>query len=340
MPTDSSFSASIKSKEAWGKNIITIALLGGVALLALFYWGLILPWLIDVMSNTLELAGLGVGLFALLYAVFDPRMRNLISYAYASLTRALTGFFIEIDPIGILKTYVSHLKGYIAEMDEAIGQLRGQVSQIKDRIDKNESERVHCLERAKNAKTLADRGVNVDEMRGEFTLNGRQAGRMEESNKKLNVNLAKLNRLLADTVKMRGTSDVLMRDMENTVQNAIDDYKASRAAWNVFTRVQKVMASGGAEKELVDETFSHLADDYAMKMGTIENILETSKSVVAGIDLDNMSFDASATAQLEAWEKKGGVLSVPPEAKVRVSGEEAPPEDEFSDLFQSHEMKK
>lgn len=63
-----------------------------------------LPTLIQLASNTLYLAGILAALAAVIYMVLDPKMRNLIWYMYKSIMRTITGWFVQIDPIGILKS--------------------------------------------------------------------------------------------------------------------------------------------------------------------------------------------------------------------------------------------
>ncbi|HMR44037.1 MAG TPA: hypothetical protein PKC40_09395, partial [Saprospiraceae bacterium] len=66
----------------------------------------ILPTLLVLAQNTLYLAGMLLALGAIVYMVLDPKMRNLVWYMYKSVMRWVTGIFVQIDPIGILKSYV------------------------------------------------------------------------------------------------------------------------------------------------------------------------------------------------------------------------------------------
>ena len=50
---------------------------------------------------------------------------------YKSMMRSVTGVFVNIDPIGILKSYVEELEGNLVEMRKQIGKLRGQVRHLK-----------------------------------------------------------------------------------------------------------------------------------------------------------------------------------------------------------------
>jgi hypothetical protein len=327
----------LESRERWGKRIVTMVLLALIAGTAFYFWGLIVPFIIDVVYNTLKLGALCVALGALLWVVFDPRMRTLALYGYRSLVRWITKQFTDIDPIGILNTYVARLKERLEEMEKAIGSLQGQRDQLSDFIAKNESERIHSLQRAAQAKKFLEKGGDNADMRGQMALSGRQAGRLETSNKTLTALLTRMDNLLRALKKMRDTSSVLEQDIEAEVKVRTEEYKMITKGFGAFKHAQKMMATGGPEKELYDETLNRLADNYHEKIGQIEYFMEVSKSMINGADLDNMAYEDSALAQLEKWEKEGANLSVPPTAgpngpKIRVVNSA---EEESSDSFDS-----
>jgi hypothetical protein len=348
MAESNKISDILQSREKWGQNLVTLLVLGALAATGVYYWGLIVPFLLDMATNTLKLAGACAALGAIGWMVLDPKMRTLWLYAYKSLTRWLTRQFVDIDPIGILNTYVSRLKERLAEMEKAIGELQGQRDQLAAFISKNEEERVHALERAAQAKKIAAQGgENAARMRGQMGLSGRQAGRLDASNKTLSKLLAEMDKLLSNLKKLRDTSSILVEDIEADVKLRTEQYKMVTKGYSAFRRAQKMMAAGGAEKELYDETLDKLADDYSKKMGEIEYFMERSKSMVDGAELDNLAYEESAAEQLEKWEKEGKNPNVristdatsPANAKnVRVGEEEVSP-DSFSELFENKDAK-
>lgn len=328
----------LQKRERAGRNIITLLLLAGAGAAVFYFWGLLVPWLLDVAVNTTKLVGL-VGVLGLItYAVLDPRMRMLALYGYRSFTRMLTNQIIDIDPIGMLNTYVSRLKERLAEMDESIGSLKGQRDQLASLIEKNETERIQQLRRAEQAsKVVKQGGEQAAAMRSQIALSGRQAGRLGKSNETLKNLLERIDVLLKALMKMRESSDVLIQDIQQEVTVRTQEHNAVTKGFNAFTKAQRIMATGGAEKEIYDMTLEKLTNDYAEKMGQIETFMDLSKNVVNGIDLDNMGFEEDALAQLEAWEKKsGGILGSPgaggTDVHLRVGAQEPPPGD-FSDLF-------
>lgn len=83
-----------------------IALLGGLAYVLFKFSAQILL----MLQNTLGIVALLAILGVIIYMVLDPKWRTLASYFYKSIMRWITGIFVTIDPIGILKTISVTLK--------------------------------------------------------------------------------------------------------------------------------------------------------------------------------------------------------------------------------------
>ena len=98
--------------------------------------------------------------------------------------RAITGMFVNIDPIGILETYIESLQNNLSEMNIHIAKLKGQIQKIKTIIASNEAEMNESLQMAEQAKKKNNMDVVV--------INTRQYGRLEESNKRFSDLLGKM----------------------------------------------------------------------------------------------------------------------------------------------------
>lgn len=300
---------------------------GGGALI--YTWGSVLPWVIRMLQNTLTAMALCAGVAVGVVVISDKRWRNLLFYAYKSLMRVITGWFIEIDPIGILKSYVDSLKKKLEEMDQSITNLAGQIMKLKNQIDHNEAERVHSLEIAREARKRGEAASNV------FVLQSRQAGRLEKSNMTLQNLYDRMVGLMKVLKKMREASNFLIQDIQGEVDVKSKERQALLAGYGAFTRAKKIM-QGGDERAMFDMTMEKLTDDYGMKMGEIEQFMDMSKAVIQGVDLENGIYEEKALAQLDAWEKKSQNLLLisheeasPPSALSPA----AEPQSNFADLF-------
>jgi hypothetical protein len=112
--------------------------------------------------------------WALIYVVLDKKVRNLVFFMYKSFMRWLTGLFIQIDPIGILKTYIDDLKKNLMNMSKQLAVVKGQMQRLKLLMEENKKSIENNLKLASKAKETDKTAVMI--------LKSRKAGRLKESN--------------------------------------------------------------------------------------------------------------------------------------------------------------
>lgn len=311
---------------------LTLALLAGGGITVIYFWGLILPWLLGIVSGTATLIALCAAIAVPIVLISDSRTRRLFFYGYKSLMRMITGLFVTIDPIGILQTYAETLREKLREMTQSIEALAGQQKKLKIQINAQETERVRNLK-------LAGEANKHEEMKGSFIVYSRQAGRLEKSNIALQELYDRMDKLLKVLVKMRETSSVLVQDIENEVNLKVSEHKALKAGYNAFSKAKRIMDSNNEDKELYDSALDNLADTYGMQMGEIELFMDMNKNILDGVDLENEVHVQDALEKLAEWERKSSadkgkgpqfrVDNTPP---TRVS---SAVDNSFSDLFES-----
>lgn len=114
-----------------------------------------LPVLIGLAANTLYLAGMLIALGAILYIVLDDKARNLVWYMYKSVMRSITGIFVKLDPISILKSYVDDLRDNLGKMNKQIARLRSQMHLLKEQMYNNAKQINSSLSQAADAQKQA-----------------------------------------------------------------------------------------------------------------------------------------------------------------------------------------
>jgi hypothetical protein len=271
---------------------------GGYALYKL------LPVLIVLLENTLYAALLGAGVFLVTSPIWSTKVRTLCGYMLRSLCRKITGWFVEIDPIGILKNYVEDLKKSMRTMDAQISNLRGHITGLKNIIAKNEAEAEKSLRLAGAAQQQGQKAA--------FVLNARKQGRLEQSNMTLQALQTKMEALYKLLNKLRETSDVMVQDMESEVQVKEQERNAIRAGYGAFTAAVRVMRGDPDRRALFDQAMEHLANDYAQKVGEIEHFMDASKGFIASVDLENLAFEQEALEKLNQLEARTEQLLLGP----------------------------
>ncbi len=277
-------------------------LIGGGLLLNSF-----LPALILMAQNTLYLAGMLAALAAMIYVVLDPKARNLVWYLYKSVMRWITGIFVKIDPISILKSYIEDLEDTLRSMSKQIGALRGQMRQLKGTMDANDAEIKKNLTVAEQAKKKAD-DKNM-------ALSARKAGRLRDANAKYEVLYKRMEVLYRILSKMYENSEIVLDDTKDQVKVKEQEYEAIHTSHSAIRSAMSIISGNPDQRALFDQALEALAEDVSSKVGEMERFMDTSRHLMDSIDLQNGVFEEEGLQLLEKWEKESPLLAPPPKGK-------------------------
>lgn len=291
-----------KPKSFWSRPEGTTGALFGLAILAGVGYLIAsnITFLIGLAANTLTLALMIVALVALLYMVLDPKMRTLIWYMYKSVMRWVTGMFVTIDPIGILKNYIEDLEDNLAKMRKQIGVLRGQMRQMTTLIEDNNKE----IESNMRLAAVA-RDQDKDQ---QMLLASRKAARLKESNEKYAALHQKMEILYRILSKMHSNSEVLLEDTKDQVKVKEIERKAIRTSHSAMRSAMSVISGDPDKRAMFDAAMDAITEDVANKVGEMENFMDMSSKLMDSIDLQNGMFEEQGMAMLEDWEKKSTLM--------------------------------
>lgn len=291
-----------KTKTFWQRpEGVTGMLVGGAILVGggvLF--ASVLPILLEMAQDTVKLAVMLGVLAGMVVMVLDPRMRNLIWYTYKSIMRWITGLFVNLDPIGILKSYVDELKGNLKKMTKQINQLKGQMHKLNEVIHNNKKDIESNLTLASKAKASQNQAVMI--------LKSRKAGRLRESNMKLSDLYTKMEVLYRVLTKMHENSYILMEDIQDQVQVKEQERKAIHASHGAMQSAMSIISGDPDRRAMFDMAMEAVADDVAGKVGEMERFMEMSSDFMNSIDLQNGIFEEEGLKMLEKWENEGTSL--------------------------------
>ncbi|MEO1260677.1 MAG: hypothetical protein AAFZ15_17905 [Bacteroidota bacterium] len=286
-----------------GAIFLIALIIGGGFLLAQ-----IIPAIPAIIETTVGLVGLIVALAALVYILVDPKMRNLIGHGYKSIMRWITGLFVQIDPIGILKSYVEDLQDNLRSMNKQINKLRGQMHQLREIIHKNKKEIENNLKLASKAKAQDNRSMVI--------LKSRKAGRLRDSNLRLDELYKKMEVLYRVLKRMYENSEIMMEDIKDQVELKEQEYKAIKASTSAMRNARNIIEGDKDRKAMFDEALEAIADDVSQKVGEMERFMEVSSNFMDSIDLKNGVFEEEGLEMLEKWENESMSLLLGPEKKT------------------------
>lgn len=296
----------MQSKSFWqrpegitGSIFLLALLLGGGTLLVNA-----LPRLVELAENTLYLSGMLAALAVVIYVILDPKTRALVWYMYQSFMRWITGLFIQLNPIAILKTYIEDLEDNLRNLSKQIGALRGQMRQLKGTMDGNSAEIKKNMAIAEQAKKKNDE-KNI-------ALAARKAGRLQEVNEKYDVLYRRMEVLHRILTKMYENSEIVLEDTKDQVTIKEQEYRAIRASHSAIRSAMSIISGDPDQRAMFDQALEALTNDVSAKVGEMERFMDTSKNLMASIDLQNGVFEEEGLRMLERMEHESPLLANTP----------------------------
>ncbi len=294
--------SEFKQKSFWkrpegvtGAIFLGALILGGGYLLAVN-----MAAILALVQNTLYLAILLAVLAAVVYMILDPRMRNLVWYMYKSVMRKVTGVFVQVDPIGILKSYVEDLSNNLVKMRKQIGVLRGQMRKLQTLVEENTRT---IEEQMKMASAAKEKGMD-----SQVVLATRKAARLKDSNEKYTSLLNRMDVMYRILKKMHQNSEILLEDTKDQVQLKEQERKAIRTSHSAMKSAMSVMSGDPDKRAMFDAAMEAITDDVANKVGEMERFMEMSSNVMNSIDLQQGIFEDEGLKMLEQWEKESTLM--------------------------------
>ena len=292
----------IKPKSFWrrpegvtGALILAGVLIGGGYLVATFT-AVILTFLSTTPGMVVGLLTLGL----IIFMAIDPKTRALFSYIYKSAMRWITGLFVQINPIIILKSYVDDLKENLRKMNRQISKLRGQMHVLKEMILNNQKE-------IKSNMAMASKAKETNK-NAQMILKSRKAGRLKDSNIKLEDLYRKMEILYRVLGKMYENSSILVEDVQDQVMVKETERKALMAGHSAMKSAMNVIKGDNDKKAMFDAALEAIADDVSNKVGEMEQFMDMSESFMQSVDLQNGIFEEEGLKMLEKWEAQSTSL--------------------------------
>lgn len=299
--------------------IVLAALMAGGAWLVLRFAHAIIAWAEDPAALAAMLALLGI----VVYALLDPQTRNLLWYFYKSAMRWLTGLFVRIDPISVLKDHIQHLEKNLIALSGHIGALRKQMRALKGIMDTNAADIEKNMTIANEAKRQSD-DKNL-------TLATRKAGRLQEANAKYAELYRKMDHLYRVLRRMYEHSEIVIEDTRDQIALKEQEYQAIKASHSAMRSAQSILKGNPDQRALFDHALEQLAEEVSQKVGSLERFTDTTRHLMDSIDLQNGVLEDEGLRLLEQWEKQTLGSNTP--TKKPDTEPITPPRSDYSQLF-------
>lgn len=322
-----------KPKSFWNRpegttGMIMLALCG---VLAVFAGNAFLPYLatfFNLLAGTFNAAIAatlsGLALAAIVYVVLNKKVQTLVKYFFKSAMRFLTGLLVEIDPIGIMRGYISTLADKLNDLRDGKSRLSGEIRICKEKISKNAAEANHALKMAAEARNVAVSASSKGDQdqllsaKSQMGVNSNQHGRLIALNQRLEATLVKMEMLYRALVRYETAAANAIKDIKNEVDVREQERNMIRTSHRAMSSAMSILQGSGSEHELFEQAMEYTAEEYGRKLGEIEDFMDSTKTILDGIDLQNGVWQAEAMEKLTAFESKTESILLGGERRIMI----------------------
>ena len=295
-------STALSPKSFWKKPeglvgmVLTAAVVAGIGV-GLFY---LLPFVMVLLENIIYTCLLFGAAAFLVMIMCTKRFWTLGGAFIKYLSNALTGAFIPVGYIAILTSYVEKLQKRKEELDEQKGALRGSMVKLQQQINEN--------------KGIIDKGLNIVQAartKGAEMVavqNARAVDRKQKSNVTYADMYAHAEQLYKVITKYSEASQFYIDDISDEVHEMIQQKQIMDQASGAMSLAKRILSATGDDTALYNETREFMKDDYAKKLGQIEDFMDESKPILQQLDIMNEGAEAGVFAQLDAMSKQADAL--------------------------------
>ena len=278
--------------------------------------GKIGDYLVEAADNTLHLAVVAGVLLLVVAALVDPKKR--VWYVFRSLVRLLTSWFIELDPIGIRKSYCERVQAKYQKFTDAVATLRGQLiaAQRKAAINQKDLDEQSAL-----FQSALKRGDQRQEV-----LLSKQIKRDEILRDQYNASITSLTKFQKVVVRYQEICADTVTDLQADIRFRQEQQALTQATRGISGSIRAIL-QGLPEKDMYDEAGDVLDTQYDQTLGEFDNVLDLTKDILSNADMRD---DAALQAALAKFETKDTSVMVGKQTKAEVLRQIAAPLESIS----------
>ena len=284
-----------------------VALLAGMGV---YYWGQILPYLIDIVFDTVKL-GIGLGvLFVLFLLATNKRIQAGLWYLGQRIFRTAAGLFVNTDPIGIMEDYIRNTEKEARNMEEEVGHIEGANELVKRKVDANRTQMQEYL-------ALADSALRQGEKDSADNYASR-AAQLEDYNRRLQPMATTTANV---SLVMRQILKAALRQIDNSkfkVSLLKDEYELVKRTSSGMRAAMNILRGDPDKKYFFDLATDRVAQDMAQQLGQIKQAMRYSQEFVKEMDIQNGVMSEKGQRLLDKYKKGEFSAIMDNEAPVRM----------------------
>ncbi|GAA4051747.1 hypothetical protein GCM10022409_43270 [Hymenobacter glaciei] len=321
--SDSSELPKWQQPEKMAGRVLMVGLAGA----AVYYWGVILPFLVDMVFDTVKL-GIGLGvLFVLFLLATNKRIHAGLWYAGQRILRTAAGIFVNTDPIGIMEDYIRNTEKEARKMDAEVTNIEGAHELVKRKLAANSAQMQEYL-------GLADAATRQGEKDMAESYASRAAQILD-----YNQRLQPMATTTANvTVVMRQILKAALRQIDGSkfkVGLLKDEYALVKRTSSGMRAAMNILRGDPDKKYFFDLATDRVAQDMAQQLGQIKQAMRYSQEFVKEMDIQNGVMSEKGQRLLEKYQKGdfNAVLNEKPQQPQSISTTKKASDDAYSSLL-------
>ena len=326
LPSFNSESSELPKWQQPEKMAGRVLLLGLVGT-AVYFWGSILPFLVDMVFDTVKL-GIGLGsLFVLFLLATNKRIHAGLWYAGQRILRTMAGIFVNTDPIGIMEDYIRNTEKEARKMDGEVTNIEGAHELVKRKLAANTTQMQEYLSLASAATRQGEK-----DMAESYAS---RAAQIQDYNQRL---MPMATTTANVTVVMRQILKAALRQIDGSkfkVGLLKDEYALVKRTSSGMRAAMNILRGDPDKKYFFDLATDRVAQDMAQQLGQIKQAMRYSQEFVKEMDIQNGVMSEKGQALLEKYQKGdfNAVLNEKPQQPQSILTTKKASDDAYSSLL-------
>ncbi|WP_375419375.1 PspA/IM30 family protein [uncultured Hymenobacter sp.] len=301
--------------------------LAGAVGAGVYYWGRIVPFLVDMVFDTVKL-GIGLGTLFVAFLVFtNKRVQTGLWYAGQRILRTAAGIFVNTDPIGIMEDYISNTEKEARKMDAEVGHIEGAHELVKAKLQANTAQMKEYLGLASAATRQGEKDLAESY--------ASRAAQLQDYNQRLQPMATTTANV---TVVMRQILKAALRQIDGSkfkVSLLKDEYALVKRTSSGMRAAMNILRGDPDKKYFFDLATDRVAQDMAQQLGQIKQAMRYSQEFVKEMDIQNGVMSEKGQRLLEKYQKGdfNAVLAEKPQAQPAFLTTKKASDDAYSSLL-------
>lgn len=288
-------------KAHWLEKVLRLAIPVGLIWGGIKLFNFIAPSIIDFLTNIWVILGIGVPLAMLvLYVMKNPKF---IWMSYTNMCRKITAFFVKLDFLSYMDSYVDTLIEKLANLRKSktflVGKkvkLENQMNSLVKNIDEN-------LRKAKAAKDLGDK-----------TLSNHHASLASSDRQTYDVYkpmLAKMNANISFLDRLETNWALGIDKLKHEVNRMRTQYETMSEMAKAVGQAEEFANGNTEEARIYKMSVNAFEESLSQKIAAIDEFEKNSKNIMASLDLERKMTENEGTELLDQYIANGSSLFLP-----------------------------